>query len=308
MEAQSTLLDFRPISIEEKKKYESYLWESVPRGCEYSFANLWMWGEQKITFFAGHAVLFSRFGDRFIYPYPIGTGDKRAVLDAILEDAAARGIDWRFSGLLPHEKEELDSLYPGRFTFVFNENSQDYVYAIDDLADLAGRKYHSKRNHCKRFETAHPSYVIEPIGEENLPKIKEMAEKWYREKEETSDSDFGMEMVAIERALSHYRALELEGLALTVDGEVLAMTIGNHMTEDTFDVNFEKARADVEGAYAMINRSFARYIREKYPQVRFLNREEDMGIEGLRRAKLSYYPHHRVEKYRAMLAEGIHEI
>ena len=305
IKSQSALLDFRPILIEDKEQYEAYLRASGARGCEYSFANLFMWGDQRITYFAGHAVLFSRFGSRFLYPYPIGNGNKRAVLAAIFEDAATRGIDWRFSGVLSHEKDELETLYPQVFDFDFHENSHDYVYEINDLADLAGRKYHSKRNHCKRFETLYPDHHIEPISVENLDAVRGMVDKWYAERE---TGDFDMEKTAIERAFTNYRGLGLDGLVLFVRDEVVAITMGNRMTDDTVDVNFEKALSGIDGAYAFINRAFARYLREKYPSVRFLNREEDMGIEGLRRAKQSYYPHHRVEKYRAFPKESGHEI
>ena len=308
MDAQSTVLECHPISIADKQIYEVYLRESSPRGCEYSFANLFLWGEQKITYFAGHAVIFSRFGTRFLYPYPVGVGDKRAVLDAIFEDAAARGIEWRFSGVLPREKEELETLCPDTFTFAFPEGSHDYVYDINDLADLAGRKDHGKRNHCKRFETLYPDHRIDPISSANLEDVRGMAQKWYEEREEGGDGEFDLEKIAIERALANYRELELDGLVLYVGDEIVAVTMGNRMTEDTVDVNFEKALSGFDGAYAYINRTFARYLREKYPDVRFLNREEDMGIEGLRRAKQSYYPHHRVEKYRAIPKETAYEI
>lgn len=301
---QPTLLDFQPVSIEDKKEYQHCLWSVAPRGCEYSFANLFMWGEQRIARIDAWYIIFSRFGNRYLYPYPVGEGDRRAAIDAVMADAAARGIEWRFSGLLEEEKEELEQLYPNRFDFVANVGSFDYVYAIDDLADLTGRKYHGKRNHCKRFEDACPTYRVEPLTEENLLRAKAFCEQWYAVKQaDNPEEDYRMEMLALERAFANYGALEMDGLLLTAEGEVLAMTMGNRMTHDRFDVNFEKASADVQGAYAVINRAFARYIREKYPEVCFLDREEDMGIEGLRRAKQSYYPHHQVIKYRAIPKE-----
>jgi hypothetical protein len=99
----------------------------------------------------------------------------------------------------------------------------------------------------------------------------------------------------------------MEGLVLVEDGKPLAVTMGSRLCDCTFDVHFEKALSSVDGAYAAINRGFARYLREKYPEVEFLNREDDLGIEGLRKAKLSYNPHHMVEKYWAYLAEDLHD-
>jgi hypothetical protein len=111
----------------------------------------------------------------------------------------------------------------------------------------------------------------------------------------------------LEKALRDYRELEIEGLVLRGGGEILAFTLASRLSEDTFDVHFEKARGDIQGAYPAINCEFARYIREKYPEVRYLDREEDMGLEGLRRAKQSYYPHHMVKKYWACLLEEGYE-
>jgi hypothetical protein len=116
-----------------------------------------------------------------------------------------------------------------------------------------------------------------------------------------------MEQVALEKALRDYRELEMEGIVLRGGGEILAFTLASRLSEDTFDVHFEKARGDVQGAYPAINCEFARYIREKHPEVRYLDREEDMGLEGLRRAKQSYYPHHMVKKYWACLLEEGYE-
>ena len=108
-----------------------------------------------------------------------------------------------------------------------------------------------------------------------------------------------MEEVALDRAIRHYGELSLDGIALVVDGLIVAMTMGSRMTADTFDVNFEKANAEVNGAYAAINYEFARYLRAKYPSLCFIDREEDMGIEGLRKAKQSYRPEIHLMRYSA---------
>ena len=305
MDYKPITLDFHPITLSERTRYEAFFWDACEHGCECSFVNRFLWGEQSVAYAGDQMVLLSRFGDRFIYSYPQGIGNKKALLDAILADSRQRGIEYRLSGLLEAERDELESLFPNRFSFVCNEGSHDYVYAINDLADLAGRKYHAKRNHCSRFESAYPDYRIEPIRAEHLPLVKRLGDQWYAERRAADpEGDYSMEETALARALAHYGELGLEGVLLTVGGEAVAMTMGSFMARDTFDVHFEKALSDVAGAYAMINRSFARYLREKYPEIRFLNREEDMGIEGLRRAKESYCPHHRVVKYRALPQEA----
>ena len=112
-----------------------------------------------------------------------------------------------------------------------------------------------------------------------------------------------MEKAALTKALDHYSRLGLEGLVLRIGEETVAFTIGSFLCCDTMDVHFEKALSEAEGAYPVINFEFARYLRSKYPQLQYLNREDDMGLEGLRKAKLSYCPHHMVEKGWACLLE-----
>lgn len=299
------MIDFKHVSLMDKSKYESYHLDGKERGCEYSFANLNMWGQQNFAEIHGHLVLFTHYGGKCLYPFPLGKGDKKAVLDAIMADAEERGISCCFTGIYEDDKETLEKLYPGKFRFTTDEGTYDYVYDINDLADLGGRKYHSKRNHIHRFSDIHPDYAITPISEDNIHLVKEMIDKWYELRLQVDpDGDYLMEQKAVGIALSRYRELELEGLMLMSGEEVLAVTMGSRMLDDTFDVHFEKALADVQGAYTVINCEFAKYIRDKYPEVKYLDREEDMGIEGLRKAKLSYKPHHMIKKYWAHPIEG----
>ena len=131
-----------------------------------------------------------------------------------------------------------------------------------------------------------------------------MLQTWYAERmAQDPTSDFHMEQTAIKKALEKRKELAMEGLLLVSDGNILAMTMGSRLSETTFDVHFEQALDRVDGAYPAINQAFARYLRDKYPQIRWLDREEDMGLEGLRKAKLSYCPDHMVEKHWACLLE-----
>ncbi len=297
-------IDFRPFTPADRALYERFLFAEEGRGCEFSFANLCLWGRQSFALQDGNILFFSQFNRRTVYPYPLIQGDPRAALDAVIADARERGIPCRITGVCAAAKETIRALYPDKFRFHCDEGGFDYVYAIDDLADLAGKKYHSKRNHLARFRATYPNAEAKPITKEDIPAVEEMLAAWYAARlEENPRSDFEMERVALARALRDFEALGLEGMALWDGEEVLAFTIGSRLSRDTLDVHFEKARAGADGAYAAINCEFARYIREKYPDIRFLDREEDMGLEGLRKAKRSYHPHHMVEKCWACLLE-----
>lgn len=299
------MLDFKPITPNDKALYAPYLRDVKHRGCELAFSNLCLWGHQQATIYENHMVLFSCFYGHYMYPYPVGNGDKKTVLDAIFADAKERQIPLRLTSLNTEAKETLETLYPGKFRFYYNPDSFDYVYDINDLADLAGRKYHRKRNHFKRFQKNFPTYRVESFSDALLPQIKEFCITWYENRlAENPDSDFDMEQTALMKALDTYHALGMEGLVLLSDDKLLAFTLGSRMTSDIFDVHFEKALPDADGAYAAINHEFAQYIRDKYPEVKFLDREEDMGNPGLRKAKQSYYPHHQIEKYHALLLEN----
>ena len=302
------MIDFQRLTPDRKDQYQSVLFAGSERGCEYSFSNLLLWGHQKAAFLEDCVVFFSHFQGRSVYPYPIGSGNKKAAIEAILEDAQQRGIPCRITGITAADKQELEQLFPGSFLLCPNRDTFDYVYDINDLADLKGRKFQSKRNHFNRFCLDHPDHQVLPITPDNLPQVKEFVDAWFAHRQETDpQGDFFLENLAISRVISHWPSMDMEGLMLTDQGQILAITVGSRLSSNTFDIHFEKARDDVSGAYNAINCQFARYLRLKYPDVAFMNREDDMGLEGLRNAKLSYRPHHMVEKYWAYVQEAIHE-
>lgn len=301
------MIDFQRVNLDHKAPYEAILLAGPERGCEYTFANLYLWGLQKLAFLHGCVLRFSHFYGRSVYPYPLGAGDKRAAVEALLRDAQARGIPCRLIGMTETDKEELEHLFPGTFYISADRDSFDYVYDINDLADLRGRKFQSKRNHFNRFCLEHPDHRTVPMTCDLMPRVKEFVESWYtRRRESDPMGDYMLESVALARLFNHCGELDMEGLVLMDGDEILAITLGSRLSPDTFDIHFEKARETVSGAYNAINCHFARYLRLKYPELKFLNREDDMGLEGLRTAKLSYRPHHMVEKYRAVVKEDIH--
>ena len=301
------MISFSRLQLAQKAQYEDILFACGSRSCEYSFANLYLWGRQEAAFFPEGVAFFSHFYGKSVYPYPIGTGNRRAVLEAVLEDARSRGIPCRITSMTQAETQELESWFPGRFLFRPDRDGFDYVYAIDDLADLKGRKFQKKRNHVHKFQASHPDCLSVPLEKENLPQAQEMVAQWFRQRlAEDPHGDYLLEQIALSRAFRHFEALGMEGLMLVENGQVLAVTLASRLSENTMDVHFEKAREDVDGAYAAVNCEFARYLRLKHPELAFLNREDDLGLPGLRQAKLSYQPHHMEEKYNAYLAEGLH--
>ena len=300
------MIPFERLTLENKPELDTLLRRASHRGCAFSFVSLNIWGRQCAARVGDDLLLFSHYHGKTMYPYPVCSGDARPAIDAIMADAKERGIPFRLTGLNRQDVEDLEKWYPGKFCFHCGRDGHDYVYAIDDLADLKGKKFQPKRNHVNRFLAEYPDAVIRPLCAETLPDAKALADRWHQRR--SPEEDAGMELVALNRAFAHWQELGLMGLVLYVGNQVVAMTMGSFLDEETVDVHFEKADTDYPGAYAVINRAFARYIREKHPAVRFLNREEDMGIEGLRKAKLSYHPHHMVEKCWAhLMTEEFHD-
>ena len=303
------MIEFKSMDLSRRDQYNEYLMAGGERGCEYSFTNLYLWGRQKAAFLEGRLAFFSHFYGRSVYPFPIGPGELKPVLEAIFHDAERRGIPCRLTSLTREDCLSLQELYPGRFHFRQDRDSFDYVYDIHDLADLAGRKLQRKRNHVNRFFKDHPNAVFVPLTAENLSSAREMVRLWFLNRiENAPQGTYLLEQVAMSRAFDHFEELALEGGLLMEGEDVLAVTMGSRLSSNTFDVHFEKARDDIDGAYAAVNREFARYLRQQHPELEFLNREDDLGLEGLRKAKLSYCPHHMVEKYWAYLAEEEHEM
>lgn len=297
------MIDFHRLDSSRREEYDRFL-RSGGKGCEYSFVNLSIWGKQQAAFFEDSLVLFSQFGRSSIYPFPIIRGDAKKVLDAIIADAGERGIRCRLTSLNEEECRLVQQLYPGRFKFFPDRDGYDYVYSIDALVDLKGRKLQKKRNHLNKFRALHPDCRVVPMDLNNLCPAQQLADRWYEYRQALDpDNEPHLERMALHRAFSRFRELELEGILLMEGEEVIAMAIGSPMNENTYDIHFEKAREDIDGAYAAVNSAFAAYLREKHPQVKYLDREDDMGLPGLRKAKLSYCPEFMVEKTWCVLAE-----
>lgn len=297
------MLNFQALTPADKSLLDAFLLRCGERGCEYNFANLFLWGRQKATIDQGNLAFFCQFNRKSVYLFPLGDNLK-PTLDAIIADSRKRGIPCRLTSLSKEDQARLEAWYPGQFYFQPDRDSFDYIYSIDALSELKGKKLQRKRNHCNRFRLLHPNCTVAPITDENTPQVLAMLEQWYAHKKQLDPTtSFHLEQVAITKALRHRKALGMEGLLLLEKGNIIAMTLGSALSDDTFDVHFEKAIDTYMGAYAVINREFARYLKEKYPRLQWLNREDDMGLEGLRKAKLSYCPDRLIEKYWACLKE-----
>ncbi len=288
------MIDFKTPEIDDAEWVRECLRDSGRMGSEACFGNLFMWCDAYNSSLANvDGMLLCRAGDSFTYP--VGNGDVNAVLQRLHSYAQSRGEKLKFHSLNEASKEELERLFPGGFEFNETRDTFDYIYSVEDLAILAGKKYHGKRNHISFFE-ANFDWSYEQMNAENAKECLAFSDYWYRANKEKAETGTDKEMVAIHKALENFDALGIVGGILRVQGEIVAYTFGEPISDKLFCTHVEKAVANIRGAYPMINREFARNSINAYELV---NREEDLGLEGLRRAKESYRPKILLTKYSA---------
>lgn len=298
------MLDFKELKITDKKWVDEILKNAKHKNAENCFTNMFLWCDSfstKVAPFENRLIAKSRGNKEgsTIYSFPTGTGPIKPAFDAIMADAREHGAKPVVRGIPLAFKGEVESYYPENISFTAETESFDYVYSAEKLSTLAGKKLHAKRNHINRFlEENRWSY--EPVTNENINLCREMACAWLKKNEEKITSSYLDEHEALEKMFKYYDKLNLEGGILYSGGSVIAFTIGEVLSTDTFVTHFEKAYADINGAYPMINREFAKQIVENHPEIKYINREEDMGLEYLRKAKQSYYPEFMAEKYIAV--------
>lgn len=293
------MLSFHPIDLACRPKLVEKLYAAPDRGCEYTFGNLYIWKDVYKTKAAlQDGFLFVRFDEvTQSYLFPVGEGDLAAAMEAILADCDARGVPFHMVAASAADKAALETLFPDRFAFHPSRDFAEYVYNSADLIELRGKKYHGKRNHLSRFMKTYPDHLFEPITPDNIGEVTAFNDRWYEAFADGSES-LSEERLASERALRHLFDLNLTGGLLRVDGRVQAFAVGEPINKDTFCVHIEKANYDIAGAYPAINQMFARRFCKDYL---YINREDDVGDEGLRKAKLSYYPAEITEKYVVVL-------
>lgn len=297
------MIPFKDITPADKAVITSYTLDSPRRNCDLSFSNLCSWRFLYGTQYAamdGFLLLKFWAAGELVYMMPIGQGDLRHVLDALIDDAHHEGQPLCLLGICTDMCDELEELMPGQFTFTADRDYADYLYLRTDLATLAGKKLQPKRNHVNKFKRTYPDYQYTPITPDRIGECLDLEAKWCLANNCQQHEGTGNERRALTYALDHFEELGLTGGILHVGGRIAAFTFGMPINRDTFGVHVEKADTSIEGAYAMINYEFANHVP---PQYVYLNREEDLGIEGLRKAKLSYQPAIILQKYSACLKQ-----
>lgn len=281
------MLDFKDITLADKDRFDPILNALDPDGsmyptADYTFGNLFIWKHRYGTrlAFDGDACCISEKGGEYAY-FPICSDDR--LRDVLAAQNAPRLFYVTESMLL-----RLDRIGVS-YEKTTMPDSFDYLYMHDDLAELPGKKYNQKRNHISYFEKLYPDHTFEMIAPDNIADCREFSVRWVEQSLHGIDDE---ERMALDRALDNFFDLGFEGGVIRAAGEIVAMSAGERRG-DSFVVHIEKA-LNTRGAYPIINRDFVRNVcAGSY----LINREEDMGIEGLAKAKRSYHPVCMLKKY-----------
>ena len=293
-----TINDFKPLAIEDKPVFDRFFRDDPPQISEMTFTNLFMWRRHY------HPVWMEREGCLLvlfrpqpgpIYGLPpVGKGDKAGALSTLCGAIGAVSREIRVCRAAEDFVTTFvdASVYDSRP----DRDNSDYVYRTDDLIHLSGNKYHRKKNHFNQFVRKN-DFEYRPLDGDLVEKVMLMQESWCRMRECVINPELLAEDFAVREALTCFDALSFQGGAILIDGRVEAFSLGEALNRDTAVIHIEKANPHISGIYAAINQIFC---KEAWSAFTYINREQDMGVEGLRKAKESYFPHHRVNKYTLM--------
>lgn len=290
------MLEFRYIELSDKEKIQRALTVSDFMGCEYTFANNLAWrrlANSKIAFYKDFYICgaFSNESGCPSFILPAGSGSYSEVISELKRFSDDNGHPLVLTGITESSLEMLNELFPDSFTAAEDRDSSDYIYLRSDLADLPGKKYHAKRNHLARFNELETQFSL--ITENDIEDCIVFCTDTYNAKGSSVHSAIA-EQFALNTYFSNFRELGLSGAIIRSGSKIVALTIGERLNSDTFCVHIEKADTSYAGIYAGINNLFVRNCVNGF---KYVNREEDLGIEGLRKAKLSYHPAFILRKY-----------
>lgn len=306
------MLQFRDLTYADRDLVQRYTLGAECRNCDYNFINLMSWQfiyHAQMALHRDALIIRFRSDGQTAYlpplllpPYDCATmGSTYAqILLDLVAHSQEQGEAFRIMGACEGMLTRFENVLPGHFRATTDASYTDYIYDREALSTLAGKKLQSKRNHANRFERTYPNYEYRALTPDLVQECWQLEEQWAaRHTESQARLNADDEQHSMRRVFKHWEELGAIGGVILVEGKVVAFTFGGPINYDTFDVCCEKADTDYEGAYAIINREFVRHLPEQYS---LINREEDLGLEGLRRAKLSYQPKYLLQKYSITIA------
>jgi uncharacterized protein len=293
-------MDFRPLTFEDKPGVDAALASAAPTISELTFTNLWVWRRKRAVSIArdGNALflLCEEHGRRFLLP-PAGASDPVAAAARLRRHADEAGFAFAIERV---PAEIASDLRAAGLAVVADRDQFDYVYEVREIAALEGRHFDGKRNQIRRLTSTH-ACAFEPLDDAAVAACLALEEDWCDLRACHLDEGLAEEQAAIGECLRRHRELGLIGGIVRVDGRVRAFAVAERLAGETAVVHFEKADPAIPGVYQLVNHWLC---REALGAFSFVNREQDLGIPGLRQAKESWRPHHLVEKFTVTAGSG----
>ncbi|MEG2192895.1 MAG: phosphatidylglycerol lysyltransferase domain-containing protein [Oscillospiraceae bacterium] len=293
------MIHFKPIEIDDFEKANDIFKKYNIENCDHCFATMVVWSYRhpvEIAIEENTVFMRTQGPHTSWYLSPTGEMPLKEAIQLLIEDGRADGHKVKIFALDKAQKDILEGDFPNQFAVELDRDAADYIYSSEDLRTLPGKNYQKKRNHCSRFVRDFPDYKFHLITKENIEIAKQFELDWCARYNCDEARGLFAEQKGIMALLNNYDRMDLVGAMIETGGEIVAMSIAAPLNERMVDVIVEKAYHDVNGAYAIINRDFAINCFEKF---QFINREDDMGEENLRKAKLSYFPYEIRDKYLA---------
>ena len=301
IENNTAELVFKPITLDIKKTIDSYTKPWKLECSDLSFANLFIWGaDGKMEYAEKDQVLYIKLDFEgvpvFLWaPIPMYGAEvdyRKAIYDGI-EYMRSIGTEPTFRSVWTPFRDKMLEACPELFS-VPTDIAWDYVYSRESLATLKGKKLHGKRNHINKFLSKYPDYEYRKLDKSMIDDCIALYDQWIEEKDEKESKSMEDEKRSVQLALHNMEELGLTGGTIYIDGKLCAFTVGERLHPHIQLIHIEKANTEYEGIFPMINQQ---YILHECEGVELVNREEDMGIEGMRKAKRSYNPLKMIEKY-----------
>jgi hypothetical protein len=286
---------FKDLSLEEKPLFDATFSKFPPLISEFTFTNLFIWRyayQLKISRLQDFLCLLAEKKESSFFFPPIGEGDMVKCYQILLQYLKEKGVSQEITRVPEPVVTPVDWKAAGMVA-EFDRDQCDYIYLTEDLINLQGRKYHRKRNHIKQFKDKYPYQYI-PLTPEWTSECLRLETEWCDLRHCEAIPGLANESIAIKEALTHFDPLGIKGGVILIDGKVEAFTLGESLNQETVVIHIEKANPAYEGLYPLINQAF---LENHWSGYLYVNREQDLGEEGLRKAKESYFPHHLINKY-----------
>lgn len=294
--------EIKPVTIDDKELFDKYFREYDGINSDFTFTNFFIWRKHyniKYAIISGMLCVFSHYRDSAeTVNFPLGQGDLNAVIETLAEYYNQKSQPLLIRLYKPSEIDALNCLSSRKFIATEDRNSFDYIYKVSDLIELPGSRYHGKRNHINKFLSQN-EFEYQKITHENIDDCREMFNRWCKSKADTI-SNINEQQEAVSDFLDNFSKLDAVGGGIYVDNKLVAFSFGEVLNKNKSIavIHLEHADTDFQGSFPLINQQF---LINEWSDFEFVNREEDMGLPGLRNAKKSYHPVMMAKKYIASL-------